>query len=290
MRSDHRRLHIALGLGPPRCAGPAAPRRLRSPPVAAAVAPPPPQEGSCCFLQFSSTVLVFTSPSGRVRHAARGPLRGPAASQAASLAVSPSLAVFTALLSPSPLSPQVFVVEHRPHPGGVQLLSTMRSDHRCLHVALGTGPPRCAEASCPRRLRRQPVAVAPQPPAHSGCSLRRIARPPLPQAPTTLTLGPSPPHPPSLNSGPWSPPGSYYHHTWPSPSISTWTFASTPPHSSSLNTGPSQPPGFRYPDTGPSRPRRPAPSTPQAWPLQSTGSYYFDTGPSTTLQSTSTGT
>ena len=190
MRSDHRRLHIALGLGPPRCAGPAAPRRLRSPPVAAAVAPPPPQEGSCCFQQCSSTVIVFTSPSGRVRHAARGPLRGPAASQAASLAVSPSLAVFTALLSPSPLSPQVFVVEHRPHPGGVQLLSTMRSDHRCLHVALGTGPPRCAEASCPRRLRRQPVAVAPQPPAHSGCSLRRIARPPPPPGSYYLDTGP----------------------------------------------------------------------------------------------------
>ena len=90
----------------------------------------PPQEGCRCFQQCSSTVIVFTSPQGRVRRAARGP---------------PPLVDFTALLSPSPHSPRVFAEEHRPHPGGVQLLSTMRSDHRRLHVALAV--PRAGSAT-----------------------------------------------------------------------------------------------------------------------------------------------
>ncbi len=193
---------------------------------------------------------------GQVRRAARGPLP-PAA--------------FAALLSPwfRPAAGATMCAdEHRPHPGPVQLLSTMRFNSNRLHVALGPGSPRCADPlpppHSPPSYRRRP--------AHHGCSPRSIARPP--QALTSSTLGPSPPHSRS-HTGPWPPPGSYSLDTWPSPSISTWTLAATPPRSSSVNTGPSQPPGFYYPDTGPPGPCRPAPapSTPQAWPSPSTGSY-----------------
>ena len=168
----------------------------------------PPQEGCRCFQQCSSTVIVFTSPQGRVRRAARGP---------------PPLVAFTALLSPSPPhSPRVFAEEHRPHPGGVQLLSTMRSDHRRLHwhIALGPGPPRCAGPAAPRRLRRPPAAAAVAPPSpQEGCCcfqqcsstvivstspsgrVRRAARGPPSLVAFTALLSPSPPLTTSVRGG-----------------------------------------------------------------------------------------
>ena len=192
MLFDSHSLHVALGQGPPRCAGPAAPRRLHRPPVAVTATHHERSPGSiahtqegCSFFQpCAPTTVVSTSLSGRVRHAVRVPL---------------PLAAFAALLSPRP-SP-------RPH-------------------------------------RRRGAA------AFNKALLQSI-----------VSTSPS-------GRWRWPPPDSYHHHTWSSPSISTWTLqvASAPPLSSSLSTGPSQPPGFCHPNTGPSWPRlpAPAPSTPQA--------------------------
>ena len=145
MRSDSHHSHVALGPGLPRCAGPAAPRRLHRPPVATAPlitavrrgASPAPRRGTASFnhvLRPPSPPRRPRGPSGRVRHAAQGPL---------------PLAAFTALLSPSASSPRVFAKELRPHPGGGQLLSTMLFDSHHLLVTLGPDPPRWAEPAGP---------------------------------------------------------------------------------------------------------------------------------------------
>ena len=126
-------------------------------------ASPAPRRGAASSNHALRPLTSPRRPRGpsRVSHAAQGPL---------------PLAAFTALLSPSPSSPRVFAEEHHPHPGGVPLLSTMRSDHCRLHVTLvapraGSATPR--KARCPR---------PPSPPcyhhrtAHHGCSPRSIAR------------------------------------------------------------------------------------------------------------------
>jgi hypothetical protein len=110
MRSDHRRrLHVALGPGPPRCAGPAALHHShRQSPS------PHPTAGGVPLL----STMLFDS---HYLHVALGPgpprCAGPAAPRR--LHCPPVL----------PHSPRSFAVEHRQHPGGVQLLSTMCSDH-----------------------------------------------------------------------------------------------------------------------------------------------------------------
>ena len=149
--------------GPPRSARPASPRHLHRPAIAIGElttgvrqgASPAPRRGAAAF---NHALRQSSSPRhSRAGSTALGGARWP-------------LASFTALLAPSSLSSRLFAVEHRPHPGGVQLLSTMRSNHRRLHVALAA--PLAGSAT-------QRKARFPSPPsqpcyrhrrAHHGCS------------------------------------------------------------------------------------------------------------------------
>ena len=105
-------------------------------------------------------------------------------------------------LSPSPPSPPCY--RHRPahhwcSPRSFvrtqercHVLSSMRFNHHCLHVAFGPGLPHFTGPAAPRRLHRPPVAVAPLTTGvHQGVSPRvfaKVASPTLPRSLNTRAL------------------------------------------------------------------------------------------------------
>jgi hypothetical protein len=154
---DSHHLHVALGPGPPRCAGPAAPRLLHCPPIAVAPlimavrqgASSAPRRGAASFtyaLRPPSSPCRPRGPSGRVRHAAQGPLTPP----------------------PSPPC-----YRHRPANHGCSPRSIARTQEgcRCFQpcsstVIISTSPSGRARRAArgpltPRLLHRPPVAVVP---------------------------------------------------------------------------------------------------------------------------------
>ena len=223
MLFDSHHLHVALGPGPQRCAGPAGP----SPSQPSCLHRPThqgcspwsiarTQEGAASFnyvLRPPSSPRRPRGPSGRVHHAVPVPL---------------PFAAFTTLLSPSPSSPLVsprsIASTRQGHGPGCHFLSCIRFNHHCLHVAFGPGPPRSTGPAAPRRLHHPPVAVAPPTTGvHQGVSPRVLDK----VAPSTP--GPStPPCSYNLDIGPWLPPCS---ELWQLPGHwnSAFTAAPLPP-------------------------------------------------------------
>jgi hypothetical protein len=267
--------------GPPRSARPSSPRHLHHPAITIAQlttgvrrgASPAPRRGAAAF---NNALRQSSSP------------RRPRAGSAALHGARWPLACFTALLFPSSHSSRLFAVEHHPHPGWVQLLSTMCSDHHpCASTTivstspsrpLWSGPPRCASPSSPRRLHHPAIAIAQlttgvrggASPAPGGGAtffhpcvsttivstspsgrVRRAPRVPLPLVAFTTLLSPSH-RPPRVFT-------KEYHHECsarslhqPCPAPST-PGPSTQPCSYNLDIGPSPPrSSFLNTGTGPS--------------------------------------
>ena len=162
MRSDHRRLHVALAVPRAGSATPRktrCPRRLHRPAIAIGElntgvhrgASPAPRRGAAVF----NHALRQSSSSRRPRagsatlHRARWPL-----------------ASFTALLFPSSLSSRLFAVEHCQHPGGCsffQLCAPTTVVSTSPSRPLWPGPPRSASESArpasARRLHHPAIAI-----------------------------------------------------------------------------------------------------------------------------------
>ena len=159
MCSDHRRLHVALAAP---LAGSATQHKARfpSPPSPPSYRHRPANHG-CSPRSIASTQEGAAAFNNALRQSS-SPSRLRAGSAALRGARWP-LVSFTALLSPSSYSSQLFTVEHRPHPGGCsffQLCAPTTIVSTSPSRPLWPGPPRCASPSSLRRLHHPAIAIA----------------------------------------------------------------------------------------------------------------------------------